>query len=85
MRRKVDFRCRDCGIDTSIRGIAEYYAVHDAVWAAAGMAPNSGMLCIGCLEERLGRQLVGADFLPGATINAPIGCSPRMRSRLRRN
>ena len=36
--------------------------VEDAVWAAAG-APE-GYLCVGCLEERLGRPLVPDDFPP---------------------
>lgn len=34
--------------------------VADAVWAAAG--GESGFLCVGCLEERLGRDLVAEDF-----------------------
>jgi hypothetical protein len=36
--------------------------VTDAVWAEAGDV--AGRLCIGCLEERLGRVLVPGDFLP---------------------
>jgi hypothetical protein len=35
--------------------------VLDAVWLAA-RGPEFGMLCIGCLEARLGRQLVPDDF-----------------------
>lgn len=36
--------------------------VDDAVWAQAGDA--QGWLCIGCLEERLGRGLTPDDFPP---------------------
>jgi hypothetical protein len=40
--------------------------VHDSVWGDAGMKTNprkpEGMLCIGCLEDRLGRRLTPADF-----------------------
>jgi hypothetical protein len=53
------FRCVDCGKDT---GGGEYYMVGDDVWAASGLAPNGGMLCLGCLERRIGRLLTGEDF-----------------------
>jgi hypothetical protein len=72
--------CADCGFDT----IAEYYIVHDHVWAAAGMADNGGFLCIGDLERRLGRPLSGGDFPPHIPINRPdvwwLRDSPRMRA-----
>jgi len=54
--------CVDCTVDTAIRGLDEYYMVHNTVWSAAGMAPRGGMLCIGCLETRLDRQLTAGDF-----------------------
>jgi hypothetical protein len=53
------FRCVDCGKDT--QG-GEYYMVADELWAAAGMAPNGGMLCLADLERRIGRPLVPDDF-----------------------
>ena len=62
--------------------INEYYSVHDAIWDAAGMQRDDGMLCVGCLEARLGRQLTHADF-DDAPINT-FDCSPRLRDRLRR-
>jgi len=40
----------------------EVYSVHSSVWEAAGMSPKGGCLCIGCLEQRLGRQLHPTDF-----------------------
>src|SRR5262249_51393385 len=54
------FRCIDCATDTLASG--EYYMVRDDLWAAAGMAPHGGMLCSPCLEHRIGRWLVDADF-----------------------
>jgi hypothetical protein len=72
------FRCIDCGVNTST--IGEYYMVRDDVWAAAIGKPDSqaGMLCIGCLETRLGRRLGRLDF----THNLGEGSS-RLKLRLR--
>jgi hypothetical protein len=36
--------------------------VADEVWAAAAMTALGGCLCIGCLENRIGRPLTAADF-----------------------
>jgi hypothetical protein len=49
--------CRDCGVDTN--AIGEFYIVRDDVWP---IAPEGGMLCVGCLEERIGRPLEPGDF-----------------------
>src|SRR5262245_51189028 len=49
------FRCVDCGKDT--RNSGEYYRVDDDVWAASGLEPNGGMLCLACLEWRIKRPL----------------------------
>jgi hypothetical protein len=54
------FRCVDCGVDTHNSG--EYYSVSDEVWAASGLAPNDGMLCLADLERRIGRELILDDF-----------------------
>lgn len=56
--------CMDCGVDTIPE---EYYMVHDEIWLKA-VPENHGMLCIGCLENRLGRSLNHKDFTP-ALIN----------------
>lgn len=53
------FRCVDCNFDTLG---TEYYTVSDELWAAAKMAPHGGMLCLACLERRIGRLLVIEDF-----------------------
>jgi hypothetical protein len=61
--------CADCGIGT-IR-IGEWYMVQDSVWEQAwagrrkawhGKIPGQEILCIGCLEKRLGRTLTAFDF-----------------------
>jgi len=86
--------CVDCGIDTCPRtgkrgsrrkGRWEYYMVHNAVWAKAGMEPDGGHLCIGCLERRLGRMLRPRDFTD-APINDPDipWRTKRLVSRLKR-
>jgi Protein of unknown function (DUF2695) len=53
-----DFKCHDCGNDFD-----EYsYMVHDHVWNAGGLSEDGGLLCIGCLEKRIGRRLHPEDF-----------------------
>ncbi len=73
--RAGDVHCVDCGVDTIKAD--EFYMVHDAVWP---LHPRDGMLCIGCLEQRIGRRLVPADFTD-ALINR-CAASSRLRSRL---
>jgi hypothetical protein len=64
---------------------SEAYIVHRHVWKAAGMEPGtpnfsgksgmagdySGVLCIGCLEKRIGRKLEPYDFPPDHPFNDP--------------
>jgi hypothetical protein len=40
----------------------EIYRVKDKVWRKAGMGQFDGCLCIGCLEQRIGRKLKPKDF-----------------------
>lgn len=56
-------RCLDCRVYTL--KIGEYYSVVNEVWNSVA---SKGMLCIGCLEARLGRQLEPYDFME-APIN----------------
>lgn len=74
--------CVLCGVDTW--KVHEYYMVKERIWKKHG--PHKGMLCIGCLEERMGRKLVAKDF-----TDAPINTDPedklwarsvRLRDRL---
>jgi hypothetical protein len=62
-------RCADCGLATIIA--CENYRMRDFVWerAWAGRlkpwhkAPAQQVLCIACLEHRIGRQLIRDDFV----------------------
>jgi len=59
--RKTVFDCVDCGMDTGKKG--EYYMVHDKIWMLSGLGSyNSKMLCLNCLEKRIGRPLTKDDF-----------------------
>jgi hypothetical protein len=81
--------CADCSAGT-IR-LGEWYDVHDAVWEAAWRGRRKwwhdirgqAVLCIGCLEQRLGRTLVASDFT-AAPCNNPnkVNISERLRVRL---
>lgn len=62
----TDFICLDCGFDT-LRGL-EYYMLHFELWLEVNNGKSKGMLCIGCVEDRLQRCLVASDFLE-APIN----------------
>ena len=57
-------------IDLALKGVSqikvdrdsEVYHVKDKVWFKAGMRNWNGCLCVGCLEQRLGRQLQPNEF-----------------------
>jgi hypothetical protein len=88
MSEPLSSPCADCGMDTTpctgkrgCRHIGkwEHYMVHHELWAQAGM--TTGLLCIGCLERRLGRTLTAADFTPWL-INLPSPWdTPRLAAR----
>ncbi|MFC9982915.1 hypothetical protein [Gordonia sp. NPDC127522] len=74
-----DWRCRDCGTETRV--LDEYYMVVDDLWAMAVSAEDRGIyLCIGCLEHRIGRRLVRADFAK-PSVDGRISDSLRDRTR----
>jgi hypothetical protein len=73
-----DPHCIDCGIDACAN---EYYMVNDALWLQAHPT-SKGQLCIGCLERRLGRQLVRTDFADVPINSDPIERSARLNARL---
>jgi hypothetical protein len=54
------FLCLDCQLDTGQAN--EYFMLRDDVWALTGLSSQDGMLCIGCIERRIGRRLERADF-----------------------
>ena len=66
-KRKNNFKCLDCGIDTS--KIKEHYFVNTELWLSSGATIHE-QLCISCLEKRIGRDLIFSDFTD-ASINNP--------------
>jgi hypothetical protein len=73
------FVCLDCGVNTLF--IDEYYMVQNSIWNKHGV--DRGMLCIGCLEHRVGRRLEPDDFTDcPLNIGKAIAGSDRLRSRL---
>lgn len=78
MAEELDWECKDCGVDTR----NEYYMVHDSIWKSAGLPLDGGLLCVSCLEQRLGRGLIAADFT-SYPVNIPHkGMSAKLLSRL---
>lgn len=75
--------CDDCGVDTApdecIDGTWEWYMVHDEIWAEFGTA--EGFLCVGCLENRLGRELTEHDFMEVPINLKSWAQTPRLVSR----
>jgi hypothetical protein len=78
--------CVDCGVGTI--AIGEWYMVKEEIWEEAwagrrkswhGKVPGQEILCIGCLETRLGRTLMPSDFTD-APVNNPD--KPNMSARL---
>lgn len=53
--------CLDCKVDTHL--INEYYILKDNIWLETGVGKHDGKLCIGCVENRIGRKLNKNDFL----------------------
>jgi hypothetical protein len=76
------FICWDCTACTNCDG--EYYMVHDELWEyATEDFGGDGMLCIGCLENRLGGLLTSDDFTDAPLNSMNLFCgSDRLRSRL---
>ncbi|MFJ5027777.1 hypothetical protein ACIQB5_06710 [Streptomyces sp. NPDC088560] len=57
--------CDDCS------GDYENYALRDEVWFGEARARSNTVLCIPCLEKRLGRRITAADLKPEAVVNDP--------------
>jgi hypothetical protein len=73
--------CADCG-GVGTNRIGEWYMVRDNVWEQAWrgrrkpwqVLPGQQVLCISCLEQRLGRTLMVCDFLSvPAMIRLSVG------------
>jgi hypothetical protein len=62
LRKVKEWLCDDCSVDTSMwKGNGHCYVAHDAVWSQAGAGGNT-ILCLDCLEGRLGRPIVAEDL-----------------------
>ena len=74
---KNPYKCEDCNIDTR-KNLKDYYMVTCAVWNLYGLGgsmdckgggwknitgKDSGMLCMNCLEDRIGRKLKKKDLM----------------------
>lgn len=75
------WHCLGCGVSTAKDGVNEYYMVQAAVWHEAH-PKRKGMLCIGCLEKRLGRRLTPEDFTSAPINSIKEWHSERLRSRI---
>jgi hypothetical protein len=75
------FLCLDCKKDTGKLG--EFYFISTELWLSI-VGSVQGMLCIGCLEIRLGRKLNSKDFIE-CFINDPMfgQKSSRLMERLK--
>lgn len=79
------FLCHQCDYDTLENN--EYYMLHDSVWLTANKGNQEGMLCIGCVEVNLNRQLTRKDFTDAPINNYNIfgRKSLRLIDRLNKN
>lgn len=75
MSSRTKWLCLDCRVDTG--KIGEHYFVNTALWLSVTKS-KIGMLCIGCLEKRLGRRLNPGDF-PDVYINKLTNGAKSMR------
>lgn len=80
MASRMKWKCLDCKEDTG--KMREHYFVKTEVWMRVHHSIR-GMLCVGCLETRLGRRLEPGDFTD-AHINNPrlYPMSDRLRNRI---
>lgn len=77
--RRRRWLCIGCGKNTS--RAKEHYFVHGEVWFNEARASERGMLCIGCLEGRIGRQLTADDFPRSiSTIRGDTPCRHVLRA-----
>jgi hypothetical protein len=73
----ADADCEGCGMDT----MAEFYMLHDQVWALVNEPAYGAMLCVGCVESRIGRRLTPEDF----NWDIPLNHQSPHRSTMRLN
>lgn len=76
-RRK--WLCLDCKVDTG--KINEHYMLKDEIWAKVHDS-KFGMMCVGCVEKKLGRLLNSQDFHKCYLNTFAQGRSQRLSMRL---
>jgi len=78
MSRKI-FICGDCDKDVW----DEQYMVHHELWNTH-VNNKECMLCVDCLERRIGRELNNKDFIPDIYINQDSSTFPKRGKLLER-
>jgi hypothetical protein len=71
----------DCGVDTDKN--EEYYMLHHELWYSINRQ-FKGMLCLLCVERRLGRDLTSRDFLDAVINSLQARRCPELARRLAR-
>jgi hypothetical protein len=82
------FVCDDCNTVLATRsGFGgrdfDWFMVKDKVWQHGQLDGACRFLCVGCLENRLGRKLKADDFRRSAKVNFVGQKSPKLRRRMR--
>ena len=73
---------RDGGVEVTIDNKSELFHVKGHIWRKARMEPFGGCLCVGCIEERLGRKLRQRDFVRDHPFNNTGRGTMRLLDRL---
>lgn len=74
--KKSIWKCMECHINTL--GTKHYYMLKDDLWkkitskSFKGHRHSKGMLCLNCVEKRLGRRLSPQDFDLTIPVNEDI-------------
>jgi hypothetical protein len=55
-----EWDCEDCGKDC-FKDEKDYYMIQHDLWEKHGV--GRGMICMDCIEDRLGRKINAADIL----------------------
>lgn len=72
-----NFLCIKCGKDTW----DEYYMLYSRIWKRVNPKVK-GMLCIDCVEARLGRKLTKKDFTKAPVNTIKTKRTAQLRGRL---
>src|ERR1043165_5020574 len=86
--------CADCNAILSIRPTGfnaafgrgwqpDWFMVKDRVWRLGQRDGKCRFLCVGCLENRIGRKLTSDDFRRSAKVNFVGQKSAKLRRRMR--